>query len=431
MIETAQIINPKRTKDFGFDSWYSYYAGYSSEFVKTILETAELPNDAVILDPWNGSGTTTTVANRLGYATTGYDLNPVMTIAAKACLVNRLDYSSLTPLAVNIISRARTIHLTKRTDDPISTWLVPSRACDIRKIERSIYSLLIDQRQNTLIADNPNIPISTIAAFFYVALFRTLHTFLAPFKGSNPTWIKVPKSFSRRIRPNADTIYSTFLEEVKTMVGAVSIEHVVVNSNSACQIHVASSCAMPGTNNSIDYIITSPPYCTRIDYAVATMPELTILGYCPKSNFDTLRRTLMGTSTVPKDISRTDENWGNTCNSFLELVRRHDSKASEGYYLKNHLQYFQSVYSSLAEVQRVLKPSGTAVFVVQDSYYKDIHNDLPQIFTEMALGLGLMCVRQENFPLNRNMAKRNPDVKKYRTQVVANESVICFKKQNL
>ena len=44
---------------------------------------------------------------------------------------------------------------------------------------------------------------------------------------------------------------------------------------------------------------------------------------------------------------------------------------------------------------------GRAVLVVQDSYYKDVHNDLPTITAEMAQSVGLKLQRREDFRLQR------------------------------
>ena len=80
------IINPKRinetieVKPF----WYNYYAGYSHTFTQKIIESAELSADAIILDPWNGAGTTTLMSSVNGFHSTGVDLNPVMRIIATA-----------------------------------------------------------------------------------------------------------------------------------------------------------------------------------------------------------------------------------------------------------------------------------------------------------------------------------------------------------
>ncbi|WP_410712175.1 DNA methyltransferase [Bradyrhizobium sp. BEA-2-5] len=40
----------------------------------------------VVLDPWNGSGTTTSVANGAGLTAVGIDINPAMAVVAKARL---------------------------------------------------------------------------------------------------------------------------------------------------------------------------------------------------------------------------------------------------------------------------------------------------------------------------------------------------------
>jgi hypothetical protein len=158
------------------------------------------------------------------------------------------------------------------------------------------------------------------------------------------------------------------------------------------------------------------------------MPELTLLGYDLKTSFDELRRNLIGTSTVPSQTPPIDRNWGNACGEFLNDVFSHSSKASQSYYYKSHVQYFDSAYRSLSEIQRVLKPSGRCIIVVQDSHYKNIYNNLPLIYTEMAGAVGMQLIREERFPAIRNMAKRNPQVKKYRTDPTAHEAVLCFQK---
>jgi hypothetical protein len=191
-------------------------------------------------------------------------------------------------------------------------------------------------------------------------------------------------------------------------------------------IAVGSSEALPLGERSVDFVLSSPPYCTRIDYAVATLPELAVLGYRIDTEFDELRRSLIGTSTVPKEAPSIKAGWGKTCRSFLEQLENHTSKASESYYLKNHLQYFNSLYISVSEISRTLRPKGACILVVQDSFYKDIHNDLPKIVSEMAVERALSLERQENFGHSRVMAGVNPKVKKYRAQVTATESVLCF-----
>ena len=50
---------------------------------------------------------------------------------------------------------------------------------------------------------------------------------------------------------------------------------------------------MPIKEQSVSHILSSPPYCTRIDYAVATALELGLLGYT-RTEFNSLRLSLLG-----------------------------------------------------------------------------------------------------------------------------------------
>ena len=61
-VTSGSFVNPKVGASCDpVDSWYRYYAGYSAGFVEQALkEFAE--SAKLVLDPWNGTGTTTVVA---------------------------------------------------------------------------------------------------------------------------------------------------------------------------------------------------------------------------------------------------------------------------------------------------------------------------------------------------------------------------------
>jgi hypothetical protein len=265
-------------------------------------------------------------------------------------------------------------------------------------------------------------------AFYYTVLFRTVRALLTDFSASNPTWIKKPKTIAHRLNPGKEVIDGKFEEEAEAMICHIGVEPALVNKLRAASIDVASSDSLPLPDRSVDFVLTSPPYCTRIDYAVATAPELAILGYNKDVISETLRRKLIGTSTVKFKVPPPDENWGPTCLRFLRQMASHQSKASKTYYYKNHVQYFQAIHESISEIYRCLKRTGVAIIVVQDSYYKDLHNNLPQIFTEMATINRLKLKRRVDFPFTRTMARLHPGVKNYRKEYGGTESVLCFTK---
>jgi hypothetical protein len=66
---------------------------------------------------------------------------------------------------------------------------------------------------------------------------------------------------------------------------------------------------------------------------------------------------------------------------------------------------------------------------LQDSYYKDVYNDVPRIVEEMCLVFGMFLIQKNSFPSKFNMARINPSVKKYRSLAEASESVLIFEKK--
>jgi len=219
-----------------------------------------------------------------------------------------------------------------------------------------------------------------------------------------------------------------FGDEVKKMLSNTKSQ-VSLKARGEKTIGVASSEKLPLQRDSVDFVLASPPYCTRIDYAVATSPELALVGFSLDTDFDQLRRELIGTSTVPNIAPSVRGEFGETCLKFLDAVSKHSSRASSTYYYKNHVQYFCSISKSLAEIGRVLKPGGRCVLVVQDSFYKNVHNDLPRMITEMASFKWLCVAEKCDFVLSRTLAGINPGANAYRDSFAAIESVLVLNKQ--
>ena len=140
---------------------------------------------------------------------------------------------------------------------------------------------------------------SSIASFFYLALFQTVRKLLGRFKASNPTWVTRPATLRSRIRPVAAEIRRIFRQQVSTMSASVIAEpresHL---ANFECTVGVSSSENLPIPANSVDLVLSSPPYCTRIDYGVATSPELAVLGLKMDTQLRELRGSLIGTPTI-------------------------------------------------------------------------------------------------------------------------------------
>ena len=423
------IENPKRRPAAaeGRNGWYPYYAGFSSAFARRLIQSTGLRPESTILDPWNGSGTSTVVAVESGYRAMGFDLNPVMAIVAKARLLPNIDAPSVAPLLSEITKKSARQRIPTE-EDPLLTWFAPSAAAEIRSIERVIYILLVraDQTSNPVDAVSG---MSSIASFFYLALFRTVRSLLGRFRTSNPTWVIRPDTLKSRIRPSAAEISRIFQQQASIMSADIAAEprqsHL---ANIECTVGVSSSENLPVRADSVDLVLSSPPYCTRIDYGVATSPELAVLGLRMDTQLRELRGKLIGTPTIHASPQLPNSTWGPACNAFLQRVAQHPSKAAKSYYYKTYVQYFAGITRSLSEIARCVKPKGNCIIVIQDSYFKGIRADLATMFTEIASVKKLLLSRRVDFPLSRTFAYINTRSRSYRSSATSVESVLCYTK---
>lgn len=425
------IENPKRNVSASKASdrnMYPYYAGYSKDFAENLLGSLSLKSDSVVFDPWNGGGTTTLAASQMGFASVGLDLNPVMVIVAKAVLLPQHEISSLMPLAQSLVEQAVMRGKKNISEEPLCEWMLPESAHFIRQLENEINrTLVLYERYESLTTEKGLNQISALGAFFYVALFRAVRRLLKSFIPTNPTWIKRPKSRQRKF-PSQRVIYEIFLDEVRLLTQNLNRPRsFYAGENETATISLGNAETLSLPDSFVDAVITSPPYCTRIDYAVATAIELSVLRM-GETQFSQLRRSLMGSSTVNAKVGVVNQQWGETCAHFLKEVYKHPSKASQTYYYKNHYQYFESLQVSITEITRILKPQGLGVLVIQDSYYKEIHNDVPTIAIEMAERAGMILRRREDFSSNRSMVSMNQRAKKYLSSRKNVESVLCFER---
>lgn len=430
MIDRLLIGSPKRASapEVGWHSFFPYYAGFPESFARTLIASADLPNSAVVFDPWNGSGSTTYAAARLGLSSQGFDLNPVMVLVARARLLAPSEADCIDPLAAEVAKSARAARALEV--DPLLLWFTYDTAAQVRGIERSICRHLVGRL--TLASDGTHLErISALAAAFYVALFAVCRKMTEQFRSSNPTWLRVPRQGEEKVSATREWILSRFKADLSGM--AIALQRMGVTEQSIyararANIRLADTTCVEIQSESADFVLSSPPYCTRIDYTAATRIELAILSPSLNASSKDLARKMLGSTCVPTHDITISSSWGPTCNVFLETLSSHKSKASRGYYYKIHLDYFDKLKRSLENIHRASKPHGIVVLVVQDSHYKDIHNDLPTIICEMGLHIGLEPLRRQDFILDRSMSAVNRYSRIYRRPGRLTESVLCFRR---
>ena len=419
--------NPLRQRSTKGGEIYPYYAGFSGGFIKDAVKWLGA-EDGAILDPWLGAGTTTRTAKELRVNSIGFDLNPVMVLVAKAEQLDRADAHVLDPLAKKIVSYSETVRLT-RERLPLEVFFDRGAAQCISATALAVWQHLVDENLPT--KDKLGLQtVSPLPALFFVALFNVVRGLLATLQTSNPTWIKTPSHLDQRVFVSKSAIKKAFLTEIQRLSELILFRPVVGNADAVASISVADSRALPLTDRSVQGVITSPPYCTRLDYGRATMPELLILESIGLACYEKSRLSLMGAAvTRNEEIQHVNPSWGETCQALLEKIYHHPSKASKTYYYRSHFSYFSDMAQSVSEIARVMANNGKACIVVQDSYYKEVHNDLPKILTEMAARVGLEKTGEYVYQKRRSMCRINSASAAYRSKRVPLEVAILFEKR--
>lgn len=423
-LERCAISLKPAVKREGADAWFPYYAGYSPGFVREALTCLGAQPGWSVLDPWNGAGTTTAVADALGCDAVGLDINPVAALVAAARLERSANTSHSAGLANQLLAVAGRNEIDLADDDPLLEWLSPRVTRRYRSIEGAVLDLL-GTRDGVKVNLQTEAP-PPFAAFFILCLVRAAKRFARMKGNSNPTWITPEK--------RGDTRTETFDRAFLAMVAACAAdaEKAALGRSSTrstvSAVSLADARALSLEASSIDAVVTSPPYCTRIDYFRATAFELAALGIgADGERFRALRSSAMGTNlmrTTTPDVSAQPS----AVRQLLKRIQQHPSKASDTYYYKHYSQYFDDARLSVAEIGRVLKPDATALLVVQSSYYKDIHVPLGDLYAALGEELGFRARVVLRVPVRRVLATINPRARHHETERRYSEDVVALQR---
>ncbi len=426
------LVSAKRTKNerSGVHAWHPYYAGYAEDFVSSAIEYLHLQPGEFVLDPWNGSGTTAVVGARHNLNTIGLDVNPVMNIFSMSKTGYSLAksdsiYNNAREIVEKLKDRGLDISLTQ--NDPLLDFMSPS----LCKLTRTTHQIIqekfdayekIEENFSNVFSDSYNMS-NPIQDFLTAGLFITSRK-LAGYKGgSNPTWVK---TLDKKNPVKSENFTKTYLNQITTMINELknagiektpSVKHIARNADSR---------SLPLKSESVDGIITSPPYLTRIDYAMSTRPELLILS--DEKELRRIRELTMGAPVIVDKKITPKKNWGEICNKILASVENHTSKAAKSYYYPNMLQYFRDAEQSMKEIVRVLKPNKKALVVVQSSYFKEHEIPLGEIYVEMCTLMGAKAKIQHRDLVKGHMAHLNLKSNSYIRKKIFYEDVVEVEK---
>jgi hypothetical protein len=394
-----------------------YYPGYSQEFVADALSFLDSEKGMTVLDPWSGFGTTGWIAQSLQFKSYLVDLNPAMAVLSASMdvtLLSQINQKEIKNLISLIINREKIVKLSF-----VPSWAPP-------KLTASVVGALQALSESGLISKTGIV--SAPHAFLTSVLFSIFRDHVTVSRLANPTYVKLDTSNVIYSDLHSKAFYIQFEQRALEFIESLSSYSSNIKTV-PMKVYNRDSRSLNLSASSIDRVITSPPYCTRIDYAKMTSVELTLMELAGISNFDLTRRQLMGAPTVPKTLTEVNQEWGRTCSQVLDKVWKHKSTGSKSYYHKNLSQYFNDAFLSLNEISHCLKSDGSGLIVVQNSYYKEHEIKLSKIYVEMLTNLGFDSRIVAKHEVKSNMVYCNPGTRQYAASKRSyTEDVVMFKK---
>ncbi len=237
--------------------WYRYSAGFGGQWAERVISQEADNSEAMVFDPFAGSGTTLIASEQIGVKSWGIDSHPFVARVAKAKLAYRSSQAEYLKRAGRVLERAK-----QRTPS------LDSYASLIRKC----YS---DGALGQLDCLRSEIEAERDGSESYSLLWMTLVSILRPTsRVGTANWQYL---LPRKRKSSVKQPFRAFEEMVNTICSDMCIANSLSGPRARFDVGDARSCSTV-PDDAVTLVITSPPYANNYDYADATRLELTFFG---------------------------------------------------------------------------------------------------------------------------------------------------------
>ncbi|RUS98972.1 DNA methyltransferase [Trichormus variabilis] len=416
------LVSYQGNKQARFSSWFKYREGFSEGLVTYILQTLH-PKKGILLDPFSGSGTSLFTANELGWQTTGIELLPVGIFATEArIIVKKIDIEVLK----TVIKKLRKVNLKDYYQSSLSfNHLVITRGAFSQENEQKLLGYIY--YCNNFIVDN------YIRKLLIYAAFCILEDISFTRKdGQYLRWDYRSGRSKGKAEFNKGEIllFEDAIEnKLKQIISDLELDSIQLNLFSDIQYsqftHIKSddfeqlepklyegSCLemLPTfPDNSIDVVMTSPPYLNRYDYTRTYALELAFLG-CSEDKVKNLRQQMLSCTVENRDKRTYLQEYYTSkehYHDFLkidsvfqqqaalqEVLRILENYKNEGKLNNKNIfrmvhNYFYEMCFVIYELSRILKFGGMISLVNDNVKYAGEEIPVDLILSDMAESFGL------------------------------------------
>ncbi|MHB0990013.1 MAG: hypothetical protein ACYC3O_01520 [Burkholderiales bacterium] len=351
------------------------------------LETLnDLAANSVVLDPMSGSGTVIRQAAEMGHRPIGFDMDPLAVLMSQVWTKSIPD-ELIEKVGDAIIEESLGLDEKKiilpwidediETKNFIDFWFGKSQQVELRKIAYVLHAFGKRRfsKEKHAAADVIRIALSRIIVTKEqgASLARdTSHS--RPHKVTETSDFDVMEALERSIKQVRKRL------EENPPLGAAEI-----NLGDARALRKVG-------NQTVDAVLTSPPYLNAIDYLRGHRLSLVWLGH-RLGNLRTIRSTSIGAERAPDKPRPSD---------MFEPIRyaMGDTSSLPARYVSMIERYSEDIYRMMSEIARVTKIGGFATFVVGNSCLKGafIQNSAGVSAAAAMLGMKKLRVFERDLP---------------------------------
>ena len=377
--------NKLSIEDRPVHDWYRFVLSFPPHLVRDYLHSFGITKQHRVLDPFCGTGTTLVECKKLGIASVGIEAHPVTHFASSTKVGWSIDPDQLKAHAKRIAIAADLAIKTGRQPDhenigPEGLKLLLKDSISPRPLRKALLLLEgINAQQQ-----NPYRP-HELLAFAKVLVSNASNLHFGPEVGVG------------KLKRDCEVVFP-WLESIRIMV-----DDLILNKHNAfVESKVIRGDARDAVTllepQSIDAVITSPPYPNEKDYTRTTRLESVFLGFIrDKKELQAYTRELMRSNTRNVYKGDDDDQWVHAhpeINRLAEAIesRRIELNKTSGFerlYATVTKLYFGGMARHLENLKFALRPGARLAYVVGDqASYLRIMIRTGHILADIAKSLG-------------------------------------------
>jgi hypothetical protein len=392
--------------DRAFHDWYRFVLSFPPHLVNNYIEDFGLGKKHVILDPFCGTGTTIVESKLRGIQAIGLEANIFAHFASSVKVDWEIDPDLLKKRARNIGDSALRLLRADGIDDnsPLKGRL---KDIDLRTLDAEAVHLLLTDSISPLPLHKTLLLLDSLKKHEGEQYYR--HALLAL---ANALVFRISNlHFGPEVgvgKPKADVpVVASWLYEIERIANDLRL--VKNKSFPSCKVYLGDARNVNSIiePNSVDAVITSPPYPNEKDYTRTTRLESVVLGFIKsKVELRGMKKNFIRSNTrgVYKDDEDDKYVEGHPkiqhIAESIEKRRKELGKDSgfERLYGRVTKLYFGGMARHLAGLRSVLRPGAQLAYVVGDqASYLRIMIRTGRLLADIAEALGYELVRIELF----------------------------------